>query len=49
VAASVTAERGTEPFEKRGTVAAFEVERGAVDQLEVVAAYTVEHVDWSRS
>ena len=27
----------------------FEVERGAVDQLEVVAAYTVEHVDWSRS
>jgi len=24
----------------------FEVERGVVDQLEVVAAYTVEHADW---
>ena len=27
----------------------FEVERSVVDQLEVVAAYTVEHADWSRS
>jgi len=27
----------------------FEVERSVVDQLEVVATYAVEHVDWSRS
>jgi len=27
----------------------FEVERSVVDQLEVVAAYTVQHVDWSSS